>query len=153
MACMDHLLEVKVAVLTFQAVPRQCLTSEANEHTFGIWRMILQEFNMEQLICIVQKAIIKNEALFESNFDAFRSNAMKGYPSGLQNFINNMKRGSSTSETIDVDITKPAVDQLWNTIKGIISFGTRIMQTFLKLFGSEVGNGLSPFAVDIETPG
>ena len=91
--------------------------------------------------------------MFESNFDAFRSNVMKGYPSGLQNFINNMKRGSSTSRLIDVDLTKPAVHQLWNTVKGIISFGTRIMQPFLKLFGSEVGNGLSPFAVDIETPG
>ena len=131
----------------------QRLTSEANEHTFGIWRMILREFNMEQLIRIVQKAIIKNEAMFESNFDAFRSNAMKGYPSGLQNLINNMKRGSSTSGPIDVDLTKPAVHQLWNTVKGIISFGTRIMQTYLKLFGSEVGNGLSPFAVDIEMPG
>ena len=43
----------------------QRLTSEANEHTYGMWRMILREFNMEQLIQIVQKAIIKNNALFE----------------------------------------------------------------------------------------
>ena len=64
----------------------QRLTSEANEHTFGIWRMILREFNMEQLIRIVQKAIIKNDAMFESDFDALRSNSMKGYPSGLQHF-------------------------------------------------------------------
>ena len=62
----------------------QRLTSEANEHTYGLWRMILCEFNMEQLIRIVQKAIVKNDAMFESNFDAFRSNTMKGYPSGLQ---------------------------------------------------------------------
>jgi hypothetical protein len=130
----------------------QRLTSEANEHTFGIWRMILREFNMEQLIRIVQKACIKNEAIFASNFDVLRSNSMKGYPSGLQSFIDNIKKGSSSSGPIDVDLTKPAVDQLWNSVKGIISFGTRVMKPFLKIFGSEVGNGLSPFAVNIETP-
>ena len=81
--------------------------------------MILREFNMEQLIRIVQKAIVKNDAMFESNFDAFRSNTMKGYPSGLQEFIKNMRNGSSSSGPIDIDLTKPAVDQLWDTIQGI----------------------------------
>jgi hypothetical protein len=131
----------------------QRLTSEANEHTYGLWRMILREFNMEQLIHIVQKAIIKNDAMFESNFDAFRSNTMKGYPSGLQEFIKNMQIGSSYSGPIDVDLTKPAVDQLWDTVQGILSFGTNLMRPFLNIFGSEVGNGLSTFAGDIETPG
>lgn len=88
------------------------LTSELNEHTFGIWHMILREFNMEQLICIVQKAIIKKNAIFESDFDALKSNAMKGYPAGLQSFIHNMKKGSSTGGPIDVDLSKPAVNQL-----------------------------------------
>ena len=131
----------------------QCLTSEANKHTFGIWRMILHEFNLEQLIRIVQKAFIKNEAIFASNFDVLRSNSMRGYASGLQSVIDNIKKGSSLSGPIDVDLTMPAVDQLWNSVKGIISFETRVMKPFLKIFGSEVGNGLSPFAVNIETPG
>jgi hypothetical protein len=78
---------------------------------------------------------------------------MKGYPSGLQEFIKNMQNGSSYSGPIDVDLTKPAVDQLWDTVQGILSFGTNLMRPFLNIFGSEVGNGLSPFAVDIETPG
>ena len=109
---------------------------------------------MEQLIRIVQKAFIKNEAMFESNFDPLRSNSsMKGYPAGLQKFVENMKKGSSTSGPINVDLTEPAVDQLWSTVKGIISYATRIMKPFLKLFGSEAGNGLSPFAVDIATQG
>ena len=64
-----------------------------------------------------------------------------------------MKNGSSNSGPIDIDLTKPAVDQLWDTVQGILSFGTNLMQPFLDVFGSEVGNGLSPFAVDIETPG
>jgi hypothetical protein len=131
----------------------QRLTSEGNEHTYGLWRMILREFNMEQLIRIVQKAIMKNDAMFESNFDACRSNAMKGYPSGLQEFIKNMRNGSSSSGPVDVDLTKPAVHQLWSTVQGILSFGTSLMRPFLQVFGSEDGNGLSPFAVDIETPG
>ena len=131
----------------------QRLTSEANEHTYGLWRMILREFNMEQLIRIVQKAVIKNDAMFESNLDAFRSNTrMKGYPSGLQQFIKNMRYGSSSSGPIDIDLTKPAIGQIWETVQGILSFGTNLMQPFLKVFGSEVGNGLSPFAVNIETP-
>jgi hypothetical protein len=33
-------------------------TSECNEHTYGMWRMMLREFNVEQLICIVQKSMI-----------------------------------------------------------------------------------------------
>ena len=48
---------------------------------------------------------------------------------------------------------KPAVDQLWDTVKGILSFGTNLMWPFLRLFRSEIVNGLSPFAVNIETPG
>ena len=64
-----------------------------------------------------------------------------------------MQNGSSYSGPIDVDLTKPAVDQLWDTVQGILLFGTNLMRPFLKIFGSEVGNGLSPFAVDIETPG
>ncbi len=115
--------------------------------------MILHEFNMQELICIVQKAVMKNDAMFQSNFDACRSNAIKGYPSGLQEFITNMRNGSSSSGPVDVDLTKPAVHQLWSTFHGISSFGTSLMQPFLQFFGSEDGNGLSPFAVDIETPG
>jgi len=64
-----------------------------------------------------------------------------------------MQNGSSLSGPIDVDLTKPAVDQLWDTVQGILSFGTNLMRPFLNIFGSEVANGLSPFAVDIETPG
>jgi hypothetical protein len=108
---------------------------------------------MEQLIHVVQKATIKNDAMFEPNFDAFQSNYMKGYPSGLQEFIKNLQNGSSNSGPIDVDLTKPAVGQLWDTVQGILSFGTNLMLPFLNIFGSEVGNGLSPFAMNKETPG
>ena len=64
-----------------------------------------------------------------------------------------MQSGSSSSSPTDIDLMKPAVHQLWDAFQGILTFGTNLMQPFLKVFDSEVGNGLSPFAVDIETPG
>jgi hypothetical protein len=91
--------------------------------------------------------------MFESSLDAFRSNTrMKRYPSGLQQFIKNMRNGSSSSSPIDIDLTMLAIGQIWETIQGILSFGTNLMQPFLKVFGSEVGNGLSPFALNMKTP-
>ena len=93
--------------------------SKANEHTYSMWQMIQHEFSMEQLICIVKKITIKNNAMYESNLDALRSNSMKGHPSGLQKFIINMKKGSSSSGPIDVDLMKPAMDQLWDTYAAI----------------------------------
>lgn len=58
----------------------------------------------------------------------------------------------STGGPIDVDLSKPAQSISWNTVEGIILFGSRIMLPFLKLFGSEDGNGVSPFAMNIDTP-
>ena len=52
---------------------RRC-TSEGNEHHYGFWRMILQEFNMEQLIRIVMKTTIRWQALFESRLVISRWN-------------------------------------------------------------------------------
>ena len=45
--------------------PRR-LASEENEHTYGHWRNILIEFNMEKLIFIHDKKNICNDAIFES---------------------------------------------------------------------------------------
>ena len=72
----------------------QCLTSEANEHTYGMWHMILHEFNMEQLIQIVQKAKIKNNVIFELGLEAFRSKSRKGYTASMTSFVDNMKNES-----------------------------------------------------------
>jgi hypothetical protein len=62
-----------------------------------------------------------------------------------------MLNGSSSSGPIDIDLTKQAVAQLWDTVHGILSCGTNIVQLFLKVSGSEVYIGLSPFAVDRNT--
>ena len=128
------------------------LTSECNEHTYGFWRMIIREFSVEQLIRIVQKVTLKTEAIFESNLEVSRLNKFKGYQSGTQDFINRLKQGCNTHGLVHVDLTRPAVDQLWTEVKGIVSFCVSLMTPFLKSFGVEEGNGLSPFAVHIATP-
>lgn len=48
------------------------LTSESNEHTYGIWRTILREFTLAQLIAIVDKQLLKINAIFESGLATSR---------------------------------------------------------------------------------
>ena len=66
----------------------QCLAEEGNEHFCVLWIMILWELNMEQLIQIVQKSIIKLQAIFESSLFTSRSNStFKGYHKSFPDFI------------------------------------------------------------------
>ena len=44
------------------------------------------------------------------------------------------------------------MDQLWDEVFGVIEMAREKMIPFLKLFGVEKGNGLSPLAVKIDTP-
>lgn len=53
---------------------------------------------------------------------------------------------------IEVDLDMPAVHQLWPEVSRVIRMATAVTLPFLKLFGVEDGNGLSPFAVDIGSP-
>ena len=39
-------------------------TSECNEHTYGMWRTMLREFNAEQLTRIVHKSNLKTDCVF-----------------------------------------------------------------------------------------
>ena len=128
------------------------LTSESNEHTYGLWRMIRREFNVLQLIEIVQKSTLKLECFFQSDFNMNRSNKAKGYQGATDKFHRMIMKGSTTHGPVNVDLKKPAVDQLWGTIKPMISFSVSIMKPFLNKFGVEQGNGLSPLAVDVDSP-
>ena len=46
----------------------------------------------------------------------------------------------------------PAVTQLWSEFSKIVKTTNDVMLPFLKLFGVEEGNGISPFARTFETP-
>ena len=51
-----------------------------------------------------------------------------------------------------VDPEEPAVDQLWDEFHGVMKATTEWMVPFIDLFGVEEGNGLTPFATEINTP-
>ena len=46
--------------------PRR-VTSEPNEHTIGAWRSVMNEFNIMQLIQLVDKTKIRMEAIFNGD--------------------------------------------------------------------------------------
>ena len=52
-----------------------------------------------------------------------------------------------------VDLNKPALGQLSYEVSGVLQASTAWMVTFLNLFGFKQGNRLSPFTINIETPG
>jgi len=134
--------------------PRR-LTSECNEHTYGFWRMMLREFNVEQIIRIIDRSNIRLDAIFLSNLVTARNHtSFKGYQQTFPEFLDTLKKGSAgaTAGPVHVNNDEPAVDQLWDEVKGVIEVVNSWMLPFLKVFGVEEGNGLSPFAVAIESP-
>ena len=66
-----------------------------------------------------------------------------------------MKAAASTVKncgTIDVELDIPEVIQIFPKVKGTINNVNHFMKPFLKIFGMEYGNGISPFAVDMDDP-
>jgi hypothetical protein len=52
-----------------------------------------------------------------------------------------------------INTDKPAIDQLWNEVRGLIEFSNAKMKSILGLFGIEEGtNRLSPFAYCVTNP-
>ena len=128
---------------------RRC-TSECNEHIHGIYRMIRPDFNVSQLIQIHQKTNIKLDAMFDSGLVMSRSSSsFSGYTNTIDDHVKSLRAKHNMCGPITVDLKKPAVDQLWDSVSDIITNGNRMMLPFLKLFGVVEGNGLSPFATDI----
>ena len=132
-------------------------TSECNEHTFGMWRSMTssREFNMDQLIRIVQKTNIRIDAIFESDLKTQRSrDGLSGYQATFDEYVSSVKggRGDKFHGAIHVDKNKPAITQLWDEVQGLIEFANSRCREFLTLFGIEEGNGLSPFCCSISSP-
>ena len=154
----NELLEV-IAVMFLAARSdvsqlRRC-TSEANEHTYGHLRQILREFSVEQLIRLVDKVMLKTNAIFSSDLATSRDNSGKGYTATFGDFLRSLRSATAKMPPcgpVDVDLNGKAVSQLWPHVRSVISDVNEKMIPFLKLFGVTEGNGLSPFATDIETP-
>jgi len=135
--------------------PRR-MTSEACEHTFGSVRQMQREFNVEQFINLVERMQMRVNSIFESRLVPSRSSMGKGYQGTFADFINSLQNASaelSKSGIVDVVLTDKAVTQLWPTVKLIFDKVNPMMTQFLKLFGVDELNGLSPFAAaNINSP-
>ena len=63
-------------------------SSYFNEHYNGLWRMIQREFNMEQLIRIVQKSIIRIMYIFKIGLGTSRiKTSFLGYQQNFSDLI------------------------------------------------------------------
>ena len=92
------------------------LTEEGNEHFCVLWRMTMREFNMEQLIWIFQKSIIKLQAILKTRLVTSISNiAIKGYQKSFPDFIESAQSSNKSNKTcgpVHDDLEEPAVKQL-----------------------------------------
>jgi hypothetical protein len=120
-------------------------TSECNEHTYGCWRMIQSDLNIEQLVRIVDKTRICFDAIYSGGLVAARSNCtLKGYLSTFHKFVESFKKTASSrpaSGQIHVDLKYPAVDQCWAEVRGMIEAVNVWVTPFLNLFRVEDGSG------------
>ena len=144
-----------LAIRSDVSQPRR-LTSEACEHTFGSVRQLQREFNVEQFNNLVERMQLRVKSIFGSSLIPSRSSMGKGYQATFADFINSLQNASaepSQSGIIDVVLTDKAVTQLWPTVKAIFDKVNPMMTQFLKLFGVDELNGLSPFAAaNINSP-
>ena len=92
------------------------ITSECNKHYHGLWRMIQRVFNMEQLIRILQKSIIKLISIFRSGLDTSRNQtSFPGYQKTFPSLISISQAIVGVQESsgpVNVDINQPVVGQL-----------------------------------------
>ncbi len=76
----------------------------------------------------------------------------KEYGASLKSFVDTLKKVFDSSSSIDIDLDSTAIEQLWETVKGVVTTLNSWMAPFLKAFGVEEGNEISSFAVYIESP-
>ena len=85
-------------------------------------------FNMEQLIRIVQKSIIKLGAMFKGNLVAFRRRfAFKRYQQTFPYFIASAQASNNCNEAngiVRVQLEERAVNQLWGEVKAVMKAAT-----------------------------
>ena len=113
-----------------------------------------REFDGVDAIYLVDKQRLKTRSLFSGNLVADRSNCAKGYGGTFPEFLASLKVGSAEplpAGPLNVDLEFPAVTQIWRQAQMTIQHVNQHMIPLLKLLGVEEGNGLYPFAKDMET--
>ena len=62
--------------------------SDPNDHIYSIWRHTIREFNMEQLVLIVDKKRLKMKTIFESDvLTPMLTSDINGYHETLTEFV------------------------------------------------------------------
>ena len=92
-------------------------TSECNEHTFGMWRSMTspREFNMDQLIRIVQKTNIRIDAIFESDLKTQQQRSrdgLSGYQATFDEYVSSVKGGRGKNFMVPFMLTKTSLPLL-----------------------------------------
>jgi hypothetical protein len=81
---------------------------------------------------------------------------IEGYLGTFREFVESLKRAAispPSSGPVDVNYSSPAVDQLWDHVKGVITACNSWLKPFMDRFGIKEGNGLcSLVLVSYETP-
>ena len=99
---------------------------------------------MEQLICIVQISAMQLDAIFHGGLVINRSQTtFKGYQQSFVDYIASTHAINGRTEAcgpINVDLSKAAIDQLWEEVKAVMECARLRMMPFLRLFGVEAGN-------------
>ncbi len=105
----------------------------------------LREFNMDQLIRIVQKTNIKTDAIFSSQLKTRRSkHNLAGYQATFEEYVESLRKDNPNDKQchgrVHVSLDKSVVSSLWDEVKGVIEYSNDIATSFLSLFGIEDGN-------------
>jgi hypothetical protein len=124
-----------------------------------MWRKMSssREFNMDQLIHIVQKTNIKTDAIFSSQLKTCRSkDRLAGYQSTFEEYVESLRNDDPNDKqchgSVHVSLDESAVSLLWDKVWGVIEYSNAIATSFASLFGIEDGNGLSTFVTSIDEP-
>jgi hypothetical protein len=113
---------------------------------------LLREFTVEQLIYLVNKVNRVTKSIYEGGLSPGVSK--KGYQATFQEYVKIVKEASSRMPKggpIDVDLSSPAVYQLWDNVRYVMNMASAKMHPFLILSGVVDGNVLTPFAASIDT--
>ena len=79
-----------------------------------------------------------------------------GYQKTFSDLINRSQASGGVQESsgpLHVYLNQLDVGQFWDEVSVLLQAAMVWMVPFLNLFGVEEGNGLSPFDVNIDTPG
>ena len=94
-------------------------TSECN----GMWRTMSssREFNMDQLIRIVQKTNIRTDAIFSSQLKTHPSkNRVRGYQPTFEEYVESLRNDNANDKqchgSVNVSLDKSAVSSLWDKV-------------------------------------